>query len=162
MVTEKTNYQLLNELIYDEEKVENYRNILLKLFEISKILKHKNILSYHQQKQKLEQLEYKVLNEKILIFLQDMRDNHLLLKNQVDPENKITDLVTFKAAHKIFIQKKYGEISKLIQDNINVNNFIESLRWIVYKYYNLLMIKSTSCKSYKEFIFVYEFYNKTS
>jgi len=145
----------------DEEKVENYRNILLKLFEISKKLKYKNILSYHQQKQKLEQLEYDVLNEKLLTFLRNMRDNHLLLKNQVD-KNKITDLKTFKEEHKKFIEKKYGKISKLIQDNIIINNFIESLRWIVYKYYNLLMIKSTSCKSYKESIFVYEFYNKTT
>jgi Zn-dependent oligopeptidase len=146
----------------NEEKVEKYKNILLKLFEISKKLKYKNILSYHQQKQKLEQLEYDVLNKKLLTFLQDMRDNHLLLKYQVDPKNQITDLETFKAAHKTFIETKYGEKSKLIQDNINVSNFIESLRWIVYKYYNLLMIKSTSCKTYKESIFVYEFFNRTT
>ena len=146
----------------NEEKVEKYKNILLKLFEISKKLKYKNILSYHQQKQKLEQLEYDVLNEKLLRFLQDMHEHHLLLKNQVDPKNQITDLGTFKEAHKTFIETKYGEKSKLIQANINMNNFIESLRWIVYKYYNLLMIKSTSCKTYKDSIIVYEFFNRTT
>jgi len=146
-------------------KIENYKNILLKLLETSIKLKYENILSYHQHDQKVGFLKFEEINTLLINYLIQFNEKHLLLETEllkINPTSEITTLEDFDAKHKIYIREKYDQISELIKTQINVNNFIESLRWIVYKYYNLLMKKSTSCKPYKDTITVYEFFNKTT
>ena len=140
-------------------KNENYKNILLKLHETATLLKFPNILVYHQQKQKVPLLKFEEIKKLLLDKLIEVNDNHSLLRRKVDPEEKITTIEEFNKEHESFIERKYGATSKLIQDNINVPNLIESLRWIVFKYYNLLMVKSKDCKPYKDSIIVYEFFD---
>jgi hypothetical protein len=146
-------------------KITNYKNILLKLLETSIKLKYENILSYQQHEQKVDFLKYDEINTLLLNYLIQINEKHLLLKTElekIDPTSKITTLEDFNIKHEIYIREKYNQISELIKTQINVNNFIESLRWIVYKFYNLLMKKSSSCKPYKDTITVYEFFNKTT
>lgn len=141
---------------------ENYKKILLKLHETATHLKFPNILAYHQQKQKVPLLKFEEIEKLLLDKLIEANHNHSLLREKVDPEKKITTIEEFNKEHESFIERTYGIKSKLIQDNINVPNLIESLRWIVFKYYNLLMVKSKDCKPYKDSIIVYEFFNLTT
>lgn len=146
-----------------ETKKLNYKNIFLKMFDTAEKLKYDNILIYHQNKEGMQIQNYDVIANIIRDNLREFQNKRLLMEQEMELLNggKTIDTIDeYKTYHKLFIEKKYGSINETINNNINIYNLIEGLRWIVYKYYNLLMIKSTTCKGYREDITVYDFYDE--
>lgn len=145
-----------------DTKIINYRNILLKLYESAIKLQNENILSYHQNKENMNIETHEVLETILTNNLIIFKDNHLEIEQHINDGKKINTKEEYKELHKHYIEKKYGDIHNIINSNININNLIEGLRWIVYKYYNLLMKKSENCSGYREDINVYDFFDKTT
>ena len=144
----------------NETKIINYRNIFLKFLDSAELTGYSNILEYHQNKEVANYEAYedikKILVDNLIIY----NNKHKLLENKFNNQTTINTKELFQMLHKKFIETKYGDIHNIINNNININNIIEGLRWIVYKYYNLLMIKTQDCNGYREDINVYNFYNK--
>lgn len=177
----KINNKLTNEQIKDESKyikqkwsdIQNsetsnankilyYRQMFLKFFENTKLTGYKNILSYHQYKEGATFRSFEDIQNILIENLIKLNYKHKLLEIKFDNKTRINTKEDFQKLHENFIKTKYGDVHNIINSNININNLIEGLRWIVYKYYNLLMIKSPDCSGYRKDIKVYNFYNKTT
>lgn len=154
--------EIQNSFTSDENKILYYRQIFLKFLKNTKLTKHANILSYHQYKegttfQNYQEIE-KILIDNLILY----NSKHKLIEKEFNIQTPINTKEDYQKLHENFIKTKYGDAHNIINSNININNLIEGLRWIVYKYYNLLMIKSPDCSGYRKDIKVYNFYNKTT
>ena len=146
----------------DENKILYYRQMFLNFLENTNLTGHQNILSYHQYKVGVNIRSFKDIQKILIDNLIIFNEKHKLLEMKFDIKTSINTKEDFQKLHENFIKTKYGDVHNIINSNININNLIEGLRWIVYKYYNLLMIKSPDCSGYRKDIKVYNFYNKTT